>query len=482
MSELSSYSLAVIAAIMVVAGIVAGGLALLQRIEMRRKHQFKERIRAHFKPAAFEDVLVVGRTFPARVRADLQKVLEEVVRQCRTEHFCGVRQRYSFVDLSFSGLFAADDGDVESATPHYDDVDVGDDKPVRCLANGLWMIERDGAKLVLLMVPQDSLGTVKALRVEIAHAGGPAGDAAVEHIFKQIEQAIAQASSYRGKALSLESGDSYSGCAHGVSVHPLRTVPREEIILPRQTLDLLDRNTVRFAEQRAKLTALGLSARKGLLFYGPPGTGKTHTIHYLKHALAGHTFFLLTAEQQALLPEYMTLARLLQPSVIVMEDADLIARNRESAGPCTEGLLNRLLNEMDGLRLDAQILFILTTNRPDTLEEALMARPGRIDQAIEFPLPDRDCRERLLSLYASGLNLGDALRAKIVAETDGVSAAFIKELVRRSAQYALEAGRESSLDAPDVENALQELLHRGGSLNVKLLGGKIGLGRRPLAS
>jgi ATP-dependent 26S proteasome regulatory subunit len=128
-----------------------------------------------------------------------------------------------------------------------------------------------------------------------------------------------------------------------------------------------------------------------LLFYGPPGTGKTHTIRYLAGALRGHTTLLITAEQVALIEEYMTLARLLSPSLVVIEDADLIARKRESMdGPCEEVLLNRLLNEMDGLKENAEILFVLTTNRPESLEAALRARPGRIDQAIEFPLPDGD--------------------------------------------------------------------------------------------
>ena len=57
------------------------------------------------------------------------------------------------------------------------------------------------------------------------------------------------------------------------------------------------------------------------------------------------------------------------------------------SGPCNEVLLNRLLNEMDGLTEEADILFILTTNRPEALEAALTSRPGRIDQAIEFPRP-----------------------------------------------------------------------------------------------
>jgi ATP-dependent 26S proteasome regulatory subunit len=61
-------------------------------------------------------------------------------------------------------------------------------------------------------------------------------------------------------------------------------------------------------------------------------------------------------------------------------------------------LLNKLLNEMDGLREDADVMVILTTNRPDQLEPALASRPGRIDQAIEFPLPDEGGRAKLVRL------------------------------------------------------------------------------------
>src|SRR5207248_8848398 len=135
------------------------------------------------------------------------------------------------------------------------------------------------------------------------------------------------------------------------TVHRLRKVAREDVILPAKTLDLLDRNVIQFIRQRGNLAKLGQATRKGLLFYGPPGTGKTLTIHYLAAALEGHTTLLVSADQVGLLGEYMTLARLLQPSVVVLEDVDLIARDRATmGGPCEESLLNKLLNEMDGLK------------------------------------------------------------------------------------------------------------------------------------
>src|SRR5262249_20194750 len=156
-----------------------------------------------------------------------------------------------------------------------------------------------------------------------------------------------------------------------VKVHKLRSVGRDEVILPEKTLQLLERNVHEFIRHRPQLQGLGLTVKKGLLFYGPPGTGKTHTIHYLASQLPDHTTLLITSEQVGVLDESFPLARFLQPAMVVIEDVDLIARARgEMRNTCEESLLNKLLNEMDGLREDASVLFVLTTNRPDQLEAA----------------------------------------------------------------------------------------------------------------
>jgi ATP-dependent 26S proteasome regulatory subunit len=182
---------------------------------------------------------------------------------------------------------------------------------------------------------------------------------------------------------------------------------------------------------------------KGLLFYRPPGTGKTHTIHYLASQFPQHTTLLITAEQVGLIGEYFRLARFLQPAMMVIEDVDLIAREREQMhNPVQEVLLKKLLNEMDGLREDADVIFILTTNRPDHLEPALASRPGRIDQAIEFPLPDEDGRRKLVQLYSGGLEVSRPVLDSLVRRTERASPALIKELMRRAAQLQIELGTD----------------------------------------
>jgi ATP-dependent 26S proteasome regulatory subunit len=244
------------------------------------------------------------------------------------------------------------------------------------------------------------------------------------------------------------------------------------VILPEQTLKLLDRNILKFVGSRDALRRLGQSTRKGVLLYGPPGTGKTHTIRYLASNLPGHTTLIITAEQVAYLSAYMSLARLLQPTMVVIEDVDLIARDREERnGPCEESLLNNLLNEMDGLKEDSDILFVLTTNRPEQLESALAGRPGRIDQAIEVPLPDETGRGKLIRLYGKGLPLDQSVVDEAARRTRGVSCAFIKELMRRIAQSAVARDGGESVVTADLDEALDDMLFAGGRLNVKLLGG-----------
>jgi len=144
-------------------------------------------------------------------------------------------------------------------------------------------------------------------------------------------------------------------------------------------------------------------------------------------------------------------------------DADMRSSIRGCAG-------DKLLNEMDGLREDCETVFIITTNRPEQLETALASRPGRIDQAIEFPLPDGEGRAKLVRLYSRGIEVPDEVSEEIVKRTDKVSASFIKELMRRSAQFHLERNGTRTLDLADVERALEEMLFSGGSLNLKLLG------------
>lgn len=404
-------------------------------------------------------------------RADLQVALEKIFAESYAANLIGIHPQYSHEPLSTAHLVTEGNYPPFVGPLQHDEIDTGGPVPARCLQHGLWLGEQKKLKFSTLLTPAHRFGQELGVRVEVAVPPGEEGATFSRVFFKELEERVNTAGSYKGKVISLEASDSYSGYTGRIRVHRLHTVRREEVILPAKTLELLDRNVGDFIKQRQNLQRLGMPIKKGLLFYGPPGTGKTHTIHYLAGQLKDHTTLLITAEQVAWLGTYMQLARFLQPAMVVIEDVDLIARDRAHMhGPCDESLLNKLLNEMDGLREDASILFVLTTNRPEQLEAALASRPGRIDQAIEFPLPDENGRQKLIQLYARGLPIADGVAERAVRKTRHASAAFIKELMRRSAQYYVDENSQDGLRQTHLDSALEEMLFSGGSLNLKLLG------------
>jgi len=461
----------------VVIGIAAGAASVLfwKRLTTTDTRSFVQQLlHWHLGTVSADQLAITERRFPLRVRVDVQRALERFLGESvRVVQFHGIKEEYGHKTLGIADCLALRQrDDIHCTAAEYEDVDIGEAEPVRVLKTGLWLLDEQGIPSVVLLTPVTSYHGASGVSIQVAASGGESRGTFSERLFRVLEEAVAKGATYRGKILSLEQAEhDYSGQSRGITVHKLRPVDRDQVILPAATLDLLDRNVIRFVEQRSRLSRLGQSTRKGILFYGPPGTGKTHTIHYLARCLPGHTTLIISAEQVGLLGEYMTLARLLQPSMVVIEDVDLIARDREEMGSaCEEVLLNKLLNEMDGLNESADILFVLTTNRPKALEAALASRPGRIDQAIEFPPPDEVGREKLVRLYAPRAPFPDEVVAAVVRRTEGVSGAFLKEVTRRICQCYLERGGEGEIAEIDVDRALEEMLFSGGGLNRSLLG------------
>jgi ATPase family associated with various cellular activities (AAA) len=430
---------------------------------------------AVFKSIPAQDLKIWSRHFPAHMRADLQAPLEALM--ASADYCVGAMPCYRSETLTMATLMNREERErVEVGPLSYVEVDIGEDEPARCAMNAFILRHAPLPHAIFLSAGNDPTED-RVIRVEIAvPRDHPDGQDFASQCLRPFSDAVAHARSYRGKVLSLEKHEHYNGRVGGIQVHRMKRVDPSDVILPAPTRALLDRCVLDFMKARGSLRSLGFQTKRGVLLYGPPGTGKTHTIRYLASNLPGTTTLLITAEQVGLLPAYMSLARLLQPSMVVIEDVDLIARSRDRMrSACDESMLNSLLNEMDGLKENSDILFILTTNRPQDLEAALANRPGRIDQAIEVPVPDAPSRGKLVRLYANGLKLADALVAEAVKRTDGVSAAFIKELMRRTAQAAIARGGAKKVVEPsaaDLGEALDDMLFSGGQLNVRLLGGR----------
>jgi hypothetical protein len=272
---------------------------------------------------------------------------------------------------------------------------------------------------------------------------------------------------YRGQVLSFTKSEHHGN--ELVSFLPRPAVTAQDVVLPGGVLESIEQHIIGVAEWSRELLDAGQHLKRGLLLHGPPGTGKTHTVRYLTARLAGSTVILLTGRSIRFIDAAAALARRLQPSMVVLEDVDLVATDRDYT-PDGNPLLFSLLDAMDGIGADADVTFVLTTNRADILETALADRPGRVDLAIEIPRPDAGCRERLFRLYVRDLAL-EARLEPVVAGTDGVTASFVKEMIRRTVLASLRAGEHPPVlrDAHFTE-VLAEMTGERQALTRTLLG------------
>ncbi len=318
---------------------------------------------------------------------------------------------------------------IRLTAPALVDLPNGPDSTLGCLKLAL-LLASDARGRYVLMVQSPSEHQ-QALQVEVA--GLPVSEA--QAVLAELDQLRAELNVYRGHLLDVTLTP-MGGIHLAFAARP--ALSREDVVLPEAVLGRVERHALGVAEHRQALLAVGQHLKRGLLLYGPPGTGKTHTTRYLLGRMTGYTRLVITGRALMAVGAVTEMARDLQPSVVVLEDVDLVAEDR-SMGPRSSPVLFDLLDAMDGAAADADLLFLLTTNRADLLEPALAARPGRVDVAVEIELPDAAARERLLALYGRGvpLALTDEDIATAIERTDGTTASFLKELIRRSVLEAL---------------------------------------------
>ena len=249
-----------------------------------------------FKGYEPNEIKVWGDRYPAHMRANLQPVIEELF-MATAEQCVGAIPRYSSQDLGMSELMSRDWDERIAAGPlSHVAVDTGEDRPVRCVRNALILRRTPMPHAIFIFVRTDSGGDERYVDVDIAvPRDHPGSEAFAAKCLAPLEDAITQCRAYRGKVLSLEKQEHYSGRVGRIQVHRLKPVEASQVILPAPTRKLLDRCVIDFMQARGQLRSLGFQTKRGILLYGPPGTGKTHTIRYLAGNLPGTTTLLITA-------------------------------------------------------------------------------------------------------------------------------------------------------------------------------------------
>lgn len=348
------------------------------------------------------------------------------------------------------------------AEPDYRTVDVGPDQNRRIVDYGLFLVDGSHGRLaVLLRGPNPQFGRAAAnLEILGEHAEQ------VDAFTAWFRGEMRAQSIYRGHVVSF-SANEFEPTTGGVTFHRRPQMTAGDIILAPGVLSSVERQVIELGRQRAALLRAGQHLKRGVLLYGPPGTGKTHMVRYLLSRSKGTTAILLSAGSLSLVAEAARMARALQPAIVVLEDCDLVAEDR-GFGMGSQPLLFELLEAMDGLDADADVAFVLTTNRVETLERALAQRPGRVDLAVEIPKPGEAERRALLGLYAGALGFSEDSLKRAAEQTDGTTASFAKELVRRSVLRAALQDRDASDD--DLTASVEELMAAESALTRSLLG------------
>jgi cell division protease FtsH len=225
---------------------------------------------------------------------------------------------------------------------------------------------------------------------------------------------------------------------------------------------------VDFLKHPDRYRRAGAVGPKGVLMVGPPGTGKT----LLARAVAGEAhvpFISVTGSSfvemfvgvgAARVRDLFAEARKRAPSIVFIDEIDAIGQRRGGqlvSNDERDQTLNQMLSEMDGFDPATGVVVMAATNRPDTMDPALL-RPGRYDRQVVIPLPAQAERRAILVVHAKGTQLGPDVDLGVVARgTPGFSGADLANLVNEAAIFAVRAGREV-LSAYDFAEARDRIL------------------------
>ena len=327
------------------------------------------------------DVPVVSRALPEYDRPNFQVAIDAWT-EGRDVEVVGLPVMHGYrAGLAELARGSAMFGQLEPSALEHVTVPLGEHESVTCVQSGFWLV-RDAEGPLIAMLKSDDRGMGESLVLEVM---APERERA-ERALAELWALMRERNVYRGRVLELRSRHFHEDEGAPLTVRTLPSIAREQIVLPEGVLERIERQAFGVADHAERLVASGRHLRRGLLLHGAPGTGKTLTAMYLAAAMPGRTVVLLTGQTLGAVGVSIDLATALQPAMVILEDVDLVAMDRDWEP--TNAVLFELLNGMDGLDEDHDVLFVLTTNRADLLEPALAARPGRIDQAVELPLPD----------------------------------------------------------------------------------------------
>lgn len=270
---------------------------------------------------------------------------------------------------------------------------------------------------------------------------------------KKVMDQVYQHSIYRGKTLSVEihsrkdrNQSETIRSYFSLEFKKLDPVALEDIIIDPVHARLLQEGFVDYYHHRKEYREFGLPSRQAFLLYGPPGTGKSLTCRYVMGQLKDATCMIVKGNELHNIAQICEIARLLQPSLLILEDVDLAFAGREVNFYGTA--LGEFMDLLDGMNNDDELMFLMTTNEIQRVESAIKDRPGRVNQCLKLDYPDENGRIGFLKFYLEGFDLTDLDLESIAKEMRSVSQVFIKEITRRAIRLA---AKEANFDRKNLK-------------------------------
>ena len=286
--------------------------------------------------------------------------------------------------------------------------------------------------------------------------------AAGEAFFQAV---CAWADEVRGEVLVFEDGDWEKDAD---LFRDIKSATFENLILSGTLKQEIQTDFGQFLASRAVYERYGLPWKRGVLLIGPPGNGKTHTLKALINALGQPCLYVKSFKSRygtdhANIRSVFQRARQTTPCLLVLEDLDSLVDDKNRSF---------FLNEMDGFASNTGIIVVATTNHPERLDVAIVERPSRFDRKYHFELPAAPERQAYIAAWNHTLDaemrVGDEAFSRLVAQTEGFSFAYLKELFVSSMMRWISAPERVPMDMTIHEQAaaLREQMHSMNAANM----------------
>ncbi len=286
-----------------------------------------------------------------------------------------------------------------------------------------------------------------------------------------FKKTVTASNIYRGKQLTFSEG----------RVKFTKVVPAkfEDVVVDRNTMALVQSNTVALLARRDRLNRCGVGTNHATILAGRPGTGKTLLTRAVATALTGQvTTWIVTGKAfygPSAVESFYDVVRAFKPSLVIFEDLDMMARDRNQS-PHGNEILGELLNQMSGHSDNNDIITLASTNDMSVLDAAIADRPERMGTKIEIPLPDRtqirSMFEKFAAQYEASFALSDAEWSLVLKNCDGFTGDYVKATLKRAIRDKISNAKASTEETAIVLGQQDLLRAIGEMLRSKQVGAK----------